>query len=135
MSESFDVHVCNIMIPGTLGDGDPTPLFHVPASAGAITILECQYTVATADLIAGTCILGYGTQVATNGSVAVLGTLGTSFGTGGGTFPALSPISLTLTASPCVVPANNWVTFAVGTLPDAGQSWVTMAYVLGRQIY
>jgi len=132
MANSFDVQVANIMLAGTLGDGDPSPLIHFPASGGAVTILEVQYTVATADLIAGTCILGYGTPVATNGSILPLATLGTSFGTGGGTFPALSPVTVDLTTLPCVVPAGNWLTFAVGTLPDACQSWVTLAWVAGR---
>jgi len=132
MANSFDVQVARIMLSGTLGDGDPFPLIKFPSSAGAVTILECQYTVATAGLVAGTGILAYGTPVATNGSILPLATIGTTFGTGGGTFPALAPITVDLTESPCIVPAGNWLTFAIGTLPDECQSWVTLAWVHGR---
>jgi len=63
-------------------------------------------------------------------------TIGTSFGTGGtlggGTFTAVAPVSMDLVTSPCVVPADRWLAFAIGTLGDTNACAVTLSYVRGK---
>ena len=132
MANNMDVHVANIMIPGTLASDIAYPLLHVPANGGAITLLEAQYTVGTA-MLAGSVNLYYGTLSAAGGTCVPDVCVATSIGTGGGTFPPLSPVTLNLGLVPCVIPANNWLSVIVGTAPDAAQQFVTLAYVLGRQ--
>lgn len=130
MSGAFEVHSVSFTLPGTLADGIPFPLFKVPASGGAITILEATYCVATA-IVAGTANLIHGTLVGgSNGTVVPVATIGTSFGTGGGTYPALTPVSLSINSA--VVPAGSWVAFRIGTMAAAGQNSVNVAYVQGR---
>jgi hypothetical protein len=133
MAEVFDVKVSNIMVPGTSAADLCYPLFHVPASGGAITILEAQVTCATASNL-GSADLWYGTLDGADGTIVPAVALATSVGTGGGTFPALAPFGLTKVLTPCVVPANKWVGIIIGTAADAGQNWVTIAYVNGRQV-
>ena len=129
MSEAFEVKHHSVTLPGTLADGIPFPLMHVTSKEGAITILEAQFTCATA-MVAGTAVLMYGTLSATNGTIVPVGTIGTSFGTGGGTFPALCLVSLSVDSA--TVPANNWIGFRIGTMAAAAQNAVNIAYVAGR---
>ena len=129
MSDTFEVQHVTVTLPGTLADGIPFPLFHVPASQGAITVLEWQYSVATI-MVAGTAVLMYGTLSAAEGTVVPVATVGTSFGTGGGTFPALCLCEGSVDAP--VIPADNWVAFRIGTQAAAGQNKVYISYVQGR---
>jgi len=131
MSDNFDVQTVHVLLPGTLGDGVPAPLFHNPANAGAITILEAQFTVGSI-VEAGTAFLYYGTLSGAGGTVEMDVTLGTSFGTGGGTFVAVAPVSLDLVTSPCIVPADKWLSFAVGTLGDQNYGVVNVTYTRGK---
>jgi len=129
MAESFDVKTLSIALPGT-GNiaGTGIPLVHFPASAGAVTILEAHLSAATA-MTHGTTWLYYGTPVAANGTIVPVATIGTAIGTVG----ALSPVTITLTASPCVVPADRWLCIRVQTnVAAAAQSKVNICYVLGR---
>ena len=132
MANNMDIHVCNIMIPGTLASDIAYPLFHVPAKGGAITLLEAQYTVGT-EMFAGSVNLYYGSLSADGGTCVPEVCVATAIGTGGGTFPPLSPKTLDLQLTPCVIPADNWLSVIVGTAPDEAQQYVTLAYVLGRQ--
>jgi hypothetical protein len=131
MAESFDVKSISIALPGT-GNIAATaiPLVHFPASGGAVTILEAQISAATA-MTHGTVNLFYGTPVAADGTIVPIagGTIGTAVGTTG----ALSPVSITLTATPCIVPANRWLCVRVQTnVAAAAQSRVNICYVTGR---
>ena len=134
MAESFDVQVLNIMVPGTTAADIVYPLIHIPACGGAITLLEAQVTCGTPSNL-GSADLWYGTLNAANGTIVPEVCVATGIGTGGGTFPALAPFSLGLQLSPSVIPANKWLGIIIGTAADAGQQWVTIAYVNGRQIY
>jgi len=129
MSEAFEVHSVCVTLPGTLADGIPTPMFHVPAKQGAITVLEWQVSIATA-MVAGTGVLMYGTLSAANGTIVPVATIGTTFGTGGGTFPAMCLVEGAVDSA--VVPANNWIGFRIGTMAAAGQNKVYVTYVQGR---
>jgi hypothetical protein len=130
MSDSFDVKTFSTFLSGSAGAGNLTPLCHFPKSGGAQTILECYVNNGTGG-VPGTVNLAYGT-CASGGSIQWQGTIGTSFGTGGGTFPAASEVPLTITA-PGVVPADSWLgLFASGTFNVLAQSQVTISYVSGR---
>jgi hypothetical protein len=129
MAESFDVKSISIALPGT-GNIAATaiPLVHFPAGGGAVTILEAQFHAATA-MTHGTVNLFYGTPVAANGTIVPVATIGTAVGTSG----ALSPVSITLTATPCIVPADRWLCIRVQTnVAAAAQSRVNLCYVTGR---
>jgi len=129
MSDSFEVkHIC-VTLPGTLADGIPFPMFKVVNKGGAITILEWQVTCATA-MVAGTGVLMYGTLSAANGTIVPVATIGTNFGTGGGTFPALCLVDGSVDSP--TVPAGNWIGFRIGTMAAAAQNSVRIAYIQGR---
>jgi hypothetical protein len=129
MSDSFEVKYAIVTLPGTLADGIPFPLFKVVNKGGAITILEWQLTCATA-MVVGTANLIYGTLSATNGTVVPVATIGTNFGTGGGTFPALCLVDGSVDTP--TVPAGNWIALRVGTMAAAAQNSVRIAYIQGR---
>lgn len=131
MANAFDIKTVNVTLTGTLADAIPYPLFHVPAKGGGITVLEAQYCSGT-EMVVGTLFLGYGSLNATNGTPVTEATIGTSFGTGGGTFPAMCLVSLDLTAAPCHIPANKWVFLQAGTMAAAGQQQVHIAFVNGK---
>jgi len=128
MADTFDVHSICVTLPGTLGDGIPTPLFRVPTKGGCITVLEAHFSVATA-ITAGTGVLMYGTAVAA-GTLVPVATIGTTFGTGGGEYDAMCLHAISVDSA--VVPAGNWVGFRIGTMAAAGQNKVYVSYVHGR---
>lgn len=132
MAEVFDVNYVSCTPSGTIAANIPSPLFHVPAKGGCITVLEAFYVSGTVS-ITGTVRLIYGTLNTTNGTVVPAATIGTSFGTGGGTFPAMKHVALSLTADPCIVPAGNWVALQCsGTLAKGNQQNVFISYVTGK---
>jgi hypothetical protein len=129
MAESFDVKSVAISLPGTGNIGATAiPLLHFPASGGAVTILEMQLSCATA-MAHGSVNVFYGTPVAADGTIVPIATIATAVGTTG----ALKPVSITLTASPCIVPADRWLCIRVTTaVAAAAQSKFHICYVLGR---
>lgn len=128
MSDVFDVKSVHIPLLGTLGTAFH-PLIHFPASGGCITLLEAQLYNGTL-MIVGTLNLLRGTA-ANGGTFVPLATIGTSYGTGGGTFPAVKLVDITI--SDPTVPAGNWLALACsGAFTAAGETFVTMAYVMGR---
>ena len=129
MSENFDVKSIMIPILGTPGADVGYPLIHFPAKGGAVTILEAFFSCATAETHS-TINLFYGTLLAAGGTLVPVATIGTAIGTCG----AISEVAITLTASPCVVPANNWLGINAHTTWGlvANQSSVHIVYVTGR---
>jgi hypothetical protein len=128
MAESFDVKNYSILLTGSAGTAF-VPLYHVPTSGGCITLLEA-YVVNGTIGVPGTVNLLRGTAAA-NGTFVPLATIGTSYGTGGGTFAALAPVALTI-SSPVLL-AGDWLAIACsGTFNTDAQSYVTLSYVQGR---
>jgi hypothetical protein len=132
MSDTFDVKFMNVPLPGTPGTAF-VPLLHNPSTNGAITLLEAQLNNGTGGvpgsvaLVTGTIPAGVGT----GGTFVPVATIGTSYGTGGGTFPANTPVPLAIGTA--VIPANQWLAIqCAGTFNCAAQSVVTLAYVNGR---
>jgi hypothetical protein len=106
---------------------------HFPASGGAVTLLEAWITCPVAMATCGSLNLFYGTLNAAGGTVVPIATIGTAIGT---TSAGLAEEAITLTAVPCVIPADRWLAINASTAFGTGVCYtsVQFAWVSGRQV-
>lgn len=127
MSGALDVNIMQMQLVAAYSGATEVALTNVPVSGGGITVLDAWLLGPAAGTAVTGQLVTFGT-IASGGTVALNGTIGTFAGTvvlGAG-------IGHRLTISDSWVAGGEWIGIdqASGTVP-AG-SFITLAYVMGR---